>query len=142
MKKIIKKPNGPTIVCSAFIEKDGKFLFVLDTKFHTWRVPGGKPEWNEELKVALKREMMEEIDVNIKNPKFLGFGQDLQYHYGHKENKSRVIFYFHVKIKKQPTVDNREAEKYKWVSLAQIKKEKNKEGALTDFFKKYPKIKL
>jgi len=132
----------PTIVCSAFVKKNGKFLFVFDPKFKTWRVPGGRSDFGEKLEDALKREMKEEINIEAKNLKFLGFGQDLQYHFGHKENKSRVIMYFFVKVTGKVVVDKREALEYKWVSLNEIKKEKNKEGALTDFFKKYPKLKL
>ena len=72
--------RGHQVVCSAFIEKDNKFLIVFCPKFKVWRVLGGRAEWGEKLEETLLREMEEETGVKFKNPIFLGWGQDQQTH--------------------------------------------------------------
>ena len=56
----------PTVIVSAFIEKDGKYLLTLDPKFGFWRVPGGRVEPNEKVEDTLVREMKEELNIEIK----------------------------------------------------------------------------
>ncbi len=132
--------RGHQVVCSAFIEKDGKFLIVMDPKFKVWRIPGGRAEHGEKLEETLLREMREETGITFKNPRFIGFGQDQQYKIVDKIETSRLIMFFHVKTTQEPTLDPAEAEDYKWVSPNKLKKIKNKEGALTDLFKRNPKL--
>lgn len=134
--------KGPTVICSAFIEKDKKFLLVFCPRFKVWRVPGGRAERNESLEETLVREMKEEVGVEFENAKFLGYGQDHQYHTLEKRETSRLLMFFHVKTDKKLTIDSDEAERFKWVTFEELKKEENKEGALTDFFNKNPHLKL
>ncbi|MBU1075490.1 NUDIX domain-containing protein [Patescibacteria group bacterium] len=135
-------PNFPRIICSAFIEKDGKFLVVNDPKFGAWRVPGGKPEGDERLEKALEREMQEEVGVKIENPKFLGYGQDSMYLIPKKKTVSRLLMFFHVKVDQELTIDPTEASEHKWVKFEEIKNVKNIEGGLVDFFNRNPNIQL
>ena len=134
--------KGPTVVCSAFIEKNGKFLMVFCPRFKVWRVPGGRAEWSETLEETLIREMREEVGVKFSNPKFIGYGQDHQYHVRDQKETSRLLMFFHIKTNKELKIDPDECEEFKWVSLEEMKKEKNKEGALTDLFEKNPAFKI
>jgi ADP-ribose pyrophosphatase YjhB (NUDIX family) len=134
--------GGPTVICSAFIEKEGKFLMVLCPRFKVWRVPGGRSEFSETLEEALIREMKEEIGVGLKNPKFVGWGQDHQYHVKDKKETSRLLMFFHVIIEEEPAIDPDEAEEYKWVTFEELKKHSDKEGALTDLFRRNPNLRL
>lgn len=34
--------DRPTVVCSAFLEHEGRYLFVYDKKFQVSRGPGGR----------------------------------------------------------------------------------------------------
>ena len=134
-----KIPNrGPQIVCSGFIEKDNKFLVFLCPCFKVWRVPGGKAEYGERIEETLFREMKEEIGIEIRNPRFLGYGQDRQFHFKKNKETSRLVMYFHFKIDQEPKVGPEEAEEHRWVTLEELKNIKDKEGALTDFFRKNP----
>jgi ADP-ribose pyrophosphatase YjhB (NUDIX family) len=65
----------PTVICSAFIEKNKKFLLVFCPKFRVWRVPGGRVDNNETLEDTIYREMNEEIGLTIKNVKFVGWAK-------------------------------------------------------------------
>lgn len=118
---------GHQVVCSAFIEKDEKFLVVMCPRFKVWRVPGGRTEYGEEVEETLIREMEEETGITFTNPKFLGFGQDQQYHVKGQRGTSRLIMFFHVFTDKEPILDPDEAEDHKWVSLDELQAIENKE---------------
>ncbi|MFA5022025.1 MAG: NUDIX hydrolase [Patescibacteria group bacterium] len=135
-----EKVIGPTVVCSGLIQKDDKFLMVFCPRFKVWRVPGGRAEFNETLEQTFVREMKEEIGLDLVGPKFLGWGQDHQFHVRDQYETSRLLMFFYVKINEEPIIDPDEAEEFKWVTLVELKNEKNKEGALTDFFNRNPKI--
>jgi 8-oxo-dGTP pyrophosphatase MutT (NUDIX family) len=57
---------------NALVVRDGQLLAELrfDTDFFI--IPGGGPEGNETHEQALKREMMEELSVDIENMRFFG----------------------------------------------------------------------
>ncbi|MFT4303033.1 MAG: NUDIX hydrolase [Candidatus Woesearchaeota archaeon] len=136
------KLRGHQVICSAFIEKDNKFLIVMCPRFKVWRVPGGRTEHGERLEETLIREMQEETGVVFENPKFIGFGQDQQFHILGQKETSRLIMFFHVKTNKELIIDPDEAEEFKWVTLDELKAMDNKEGALTDLFKRNPDFSL
>ena len=131
---------GHQVICSAFIEKDKKILIILCPRFKVWRVPGGRAEHGEKIEKTLIREMKEETGIVYKKPQFLGFGQDQQYHVAGQKETSRLIMFFHVKTNKEVTIDPSEAEDFKWVTIDELKKVKNKERAITDLFKRNPKL--
>jgi ADP-ribose pyrophosphatase YjhB (NUDIX family) len=135
-------PGGPQVVSSAFVEKDSKFLLVLCPRFRVWRVPGGRPRIGESLEQALAREMEEELGIRIKNPRFLGYGQDHQYDFLKKKETSRLLMFFHVRITEEPRIDPDEALESKWVTFEELRKHENKEGALNEFLKKGTSLRL
>jgi len=130
------KLRGHQVICSAFIEKANKFLIVMCPRFKVWRVPGGRTEHGEKLEETLIREMQEETRITFENPKFVGFGQDQQFHVTGQKETSRLIMFFHVKTNEEPKLDPDEAEDFKWVTLDDLKKIDNKEGALADLFER------
>ena len=142
--------KGPQVVCSAFIENtigsERKFLLVLCSGFKVWRVPGGRAEFGENIEDTLVREMEEETGIKFENPRFLGYGQDEQFLYTLNKTRSRLLMFFHVKLKKSDEdkikLDPEEAEDFKWVTIEEMRKIKNKEGALTVFLDKNPKLNI
>jgi ADP-ribose pyrophosphatase YjhB (NUDIX family) len=105
-------------------------------------VPGGRTEHGEQLEETLIREMQEETGITFENPRFIGFGQDQQFHVACQRETSRLIMFFHVKTDEEPKLDPDEAEDSKWISLDELKKIDNKEGALTDLFNRNPDLTL
>ena len=134
--------KGHQVVCSAFIEKQGKFLIVMCPRFKVWRVPGGRAEWGERLEDTLTREMREEVGITFKDPEFVGWAQDQQFHVKAQRETSRLVMFFYVKTNKAIQLDPEEAEDFRWVALQKLREIKNKEGALTSFFKKNPDLVL
>ena len=49
----------------AIIEKDGKVLIVRDPHKESWELPGGRLHKNEEPAEGLKREIREELSIEI-----------------------------------------------------------------------------
>ena len=119
--------RGHQVICSAFIEKEGKFLIVMCPRFQVWRVPGGRTEHGERLEETLIREMEEETGVIYENPQLIGFGQDTQYHIRAGRKTSRLIMFYHVQTTLEPKLDPSEAEDFRWVSLEELKNIENKE---------------
>lgn len=62
-------------VTAGIIEKDGKFLIAKRKTGKCigklWEFPGGKLEEGETLEECLKRELMEELNIEIKIKKYL-----------------------------------------------------------------------
>ena len=132
-----KKHLYTLAIVSAFIEKDNKYLLIYDPRFSCWRVPGGKVAFGEKIEDALLREMKEELKVKLDIDKFLGFGQDKMV-FKKKFQTSRIIFYFRCKIKSDEiNPDQKEISKYKWLSLSEIKKHRNLEGVMKDYFRRF-----
>lgn len=134
--------KGPQVICSCLIERDGRFLMVLCPRFKVWRVPGGRAEFDETLTETLHREMLEEIGIEVRDPRFLGYGQDHQYHHMKQKETSRLLMFFHAKTTEEPKIDPDEALEHKWVTLSEMKAIKEKEGGLTDFLNRNPGLKL
>ncbi len=136
--------QGHQVVCSAFIEKDGKFLIVHCPRFNIWRVPGGRPNHGEKLEETLLREMKEELGVAFTNPQFIGWGQDQQFRVRSQQDTSRLIMFFKLTLQPEDilTIDPDEAEEIKWVTLEELKNISDKEGALTDLFNRNSGLKL
>jgi len=134
-----KRIKSPVLSVSAFIKKNNKYLLTFDPKFGFWRVPGGRPDFSEKVETALRREMKEELDIYIEIIKFLGFGQDIVISTRKKLKASRLLLYFECKIKKGKVklMEPREISEMKWLSLDEIKKHKNLEPGMKDFFKRF-----
>src|SRR5260221_8955481 len=49
-----------------------EILVCRRDKNDTWQIPGGHPEKDEIIEQTLQREMLEEVDLKIKNIKVLG----------------------------------------------------------------------
>ena len=63
-------------VVLGLVEKDDKILLIQRERgdfVGLWGIPGGKVEECEHIDEAVKREMLEEIGINMKFEKLLGF---------------------------------------------------------------------
>lgn len=136
---MIRYSKRPVVIASAFIKKDDKYLLTFDPKFGFWRVPGGRLDFGEKVEDTLKREMKEELNIGIEIIKFLGFGQDTVISTRKKIEASRLLLYFECKIKEgaiKPIAPD-EISEMKWLSLNEIKKHKNLEPGMIDFFRRF-----
>jgi len=124
----------PMLVISAFVEKEEKFLLTLCGKFKEWRVPGGRLESGEIISNCLKREMKEELGVEIYDLEFLGYGQDFSEIPEKNLSLSRTVLYFKCKTNQDIKPDKKEILNLKWLTIEEIKKHENTEKAMRDLF--------
>ncbi len=88
--------NDPTlfrvIVCAAIRNRDGKILIARRKPEKIlggfWEFPGGKLEAGEELEAALRRELREELAIEIQNVELLHVEPHV---YGH--GQVLILFY-------------------------------------------------
>lgn len=61
-----------TQVYGIIFSNNGEILVCRESKESSWIIPGGHPEDGESIERTLKRELLEEVDVEIENIKPLG----------------------------------------------------------------------
>ncbi|HEX7368105.1 MAG TPA: NUDIX domain-containing protein [Candidatus Saccharimonadales bacterium] len=72
--------NRPRVGVACFIWKDGKFLVHKRIGSHghgTWSVPGGHLEFGESFEACARREVREEVGLEIQNVRMLAVTNDI-----------------------------------------------------------------
>lgn len=95
-------------VVASFIKKGRKFLIVK--KEERWEFPGGKVKEGEKLKEALRREIREELGVEIEVGKLL-----------FKFENENYLFYFFKSRIKEGKISLKEHKGLEWVEIGEIK---------------------
>jgi len=136
----MKPPIKPTLIIDAFIKKDNKYLAVKRKKMEdgTWETPGGRVEFGERIEYALRREIKEEVGVNIKINKFLGWGEGLDCLHKSGIKVHRFILFFDCEmVSGELRIDNKEAYTHKWVTWNEFKKLNPLSKPIKDFFNRF-----
>jgi ADP-ribose pyrophosphatase len=64
-------PQYPIPTVGALVEKEGRVLLVRTAKWRgLWGVPGGKVGYGESLEAALRREIREEVNLELREIRF------------------------------------------------------------------------
>lgn len=140
---IVSEQRYPEPTVGALIfNKDGKLLLV---KSHKWldkyTMPGGHVELGETIKDALKREVKEEVGLDIEIVDMLGF-QEAIFPAEFAKRKHFIFFDFIAKCKNdEVTLDKDEIQEYFWIEPKEALKldlESFIKKTLEKYFKKYP----
>ena len=120
----------PFVTVGAIIEKEGKILFLKrnhEPFKDCWGLPGGKVEDGETVEEAVIREIKEETNLDLTNPKFMFYHNEI---YKDKGWFGIALFFtgnFSGEIKL-----SHEHTKYDWFTIEEIREMKiafkNKEG--------------
>ncbi len=109
----------PIEVVAAIIFYDGKVLatqrkFNKNINFsYKYEFPGGKVEKGEKKLVALKRELREELDLELRN--FTHFES-----YKHKYNNTEILLHFYLSQLKNLKLSLKVHECYKLLNIRQL----------------------
>ncbi len=64
-------PQYPIPTVGALVEREGRVLLVRTAKWRgLWGVPGGKVAFGEALEAALRREIKEEVNLDLREVRF------------------------------------------------------------------------
>ncbi len=77
---IISETQRPKVGLAGFIWRDGKFIMMQRKGAHgegTWSVPGGHLEYGESWEESIRREIMEEVGVEVANIRLMTATNDI-----------------------------------------------------------------
>jgi len=126
------------VAAKALIVKDDKILLIRASKDNeTWDLPGGRINVDEEIENALKREVKEELDLDVNIEALLSSKQII-----HSFEKTPHIFLIFKAVLVDPHqpihMDPKEAEEYLWIDKEAFNKVKIYDGydqAFKNFWK-------
>jgi mutator protein MutT len=129
--------------CGALIVNDKNEVLLLKRTSKTrnkagfWMQPGGGVEFGEKVEDAVKREIKEELDIDIELIKFLCFTEEIM----KDENQHWISFNYLAKIigRKVKNLEPDKHEEIKWFSLDNLP-EKLAQNT-TDSIREYLKLK-
>lgn len=105
----------PIDVVAAILHANQKVLvgkrMATDTNAGKWEFPGGKIKPGESPENALKREIMEELGIEIEN---LSLFQEVQHDYS--RYSVHILFYF-VEIDQEIQVEQKSHDELRWINM-------------------------
>ena len=114
-----------TNVVAAIIKKDNEFLNLQRNKNKhlglKWEFPGGKVDENESFESALKREIQEELSIQINIYKKIA-------EEAYKDRKIDIILHYYLCSQKNGTIKLSEHENLAWVTKKDFEKYDFAEG--------------
>lgn len=120
----------PEVVIGVFIQnKQGKIALFKSSKWKTWIPPGGHIEYGETIEEAVKREVKEEVGININNMKLIRVAEIIDNPSFHR--KCHLIsFQFLCSFPGNENfkLDNKEILSFKWFSINEALKLKEIDG--------------
>ncbi|GBC75588.1 Nucleoside triphosphatase NudI [archaeon HR06] len=123
MERLRRYPNYPLPAVGALILNKEKILLVKRRFMPSagkWSIPGGLIEVGESLVEALKREVKEELNLEVKEYKFLDIVENIIKDEKGKVEYHFIIFNFLVKATGEIKL-NYENSEYLWVNLEEVK---------------------
>lgn len=84
--------NNFEVCVRAIIFKDDKVLVCQDKKRDYYFFPGGHVEFGEKSEDALIRELKEELNLSIKDMKYIGTSENIYNQDGEKHHEINLVF--------------------------------------------------
>ena len=107
----------PRLTVDGVIVEKGKILLVrrnIEPFKGYWVFPGGHVEYGERVEDALKREMKEELEIEVKNIRLLTVEGPAYYPFGGQDNYNIDICYLVVPVGEPEAVDKSDVAEIDW----------------------------
>ena len=107
----------PEPIVGALVLNDcGEVLLVKQAKWkNKYCIPGGHVELNETIENAIKREVQEEVGLNIEVVELLGVQDNIHSAEFYKKKHFIFLDYLCKTSEKEVRLDNREAQEFLWI---------------------------
>lgn len=114
-------PQYPIPTVAALVTgPSGRVLLVRTTKWKgRWGIPGGKVEWGESLEAALRREMREEVGLELHDIRLALVQEailDPQFH----KPMHFIFFNYYARSESEEVTPNEEIAEWAWVDPATL----------------------
>jgi len=122
----MKRKRQIAVVLGVLTNGRGKFLIDLRSdidrpEHNRWELPGGKVEFGEDPTVALKREMHEEIGVEVAIVTLLPKIYTNIWHYEKEDVQVLLIGYLCTIVRGEAKPSNEEVADIKWITPSEIR---------------------
>jgi nucleoside triphosphatase len=107
----------PEPIVGALIRNEtGEILLVRQAKWNNkYCIPGGHVELNETIEEAIKREIQEEVGLNVEVVELLGVQDNIHSVEFHKKKHFIFLDYLCETSEEKVRLDNREAQEFLWI---------------------------
>ena len=103
------------------IDSNTNILICRENPSAKWQLPGGKPELGENIKQTIDRELLEEVDVTIRDLINLGYNEVVNSETNEKYYQLRFIARLDELLDQTPDPDKKFIWERKFIPLSEIK---------------------
>ncbi len=108
-------------VGALIVDSQNRFFFMRSHKWGgRWVIPGGHVELGETLEEALRREIKEETNLEIRDVEFIHF-QEFVYGATFWKKRHFLFFDYACRVSSSDVKLNEEAQEYAWVSVEEAR---------------------
>lgn len=114
--------NNIEFIARAVVVCDGKILLCQSKGKSNYFFPGGHVEFDEDIVTALKREIKEEVDVDVLSTQFIGLWENQFMQEGVQKHEINIMF--EAKLGSSDIKNMEDHIESKWMPLVEFKDEK------------------
>ncbi len=105
------------IVGALILNQKNEILLIQQAKWNDqYCIPGGHVEYKESIEEAIKREVREEVGIDIEVVELLGVQDNINSEFFHKKGKHFIFLDYLCRSKNVDVkIDIREAQKFLWI---------------------------
>jgi phosphoglycolate phosphatase len=118
---VAARPRHPIPTVGALVlDEEGRMLMVRTAKWSgLWGIPGGKIEWGEPSEAALRRELLEETALEVRDIRFVMVQDAVRPPEFYREAHFLLLNYTCVALPGQQVRLNSEAQEFRWLTRSE-----------------------
>lgn len=113
------KQKRPKVIVAGLLRRGDTYLLVkerLENDQDMWIVPGGKVEFGESLEEAVRREMFEELGIEVRIERLIAHHEAIHVKYDYHT----IIFFYELTSDHEPKASIEEVKEVRFMSLEEM----------------------